>query len=403
MIARRHVLHVAGYDPVDVVRHHRRFTRELATFAKTWNVTAAVSELTKTAHGVAWMVTTKAPNWSVETTYELFDWRDIVLDDLAQPMGRTLRAAVATFADFIGSGTVGRYFSASHRYALFFLVPLLQLALFAFVALAAGSLIAGAVALTGLVHALATLVLAVPLFWLLLHWPGKRWRLHQALHDWIFAREYMYGRRPDVEQRLDAFAERLIEVSRHGGVDEILIVGHSLGALLAIDLIDRAVKADPALARHGARLSFLTVGATIPKLTLHPAGERFRACARRISAMPAVDWVEYQSRDDAISFYKFHPVASCRLADYDGKTKPLIRRVQMHDMLSPESCRRDRFRFMRIHYQFVMANEKRAPYDFFMLACGPISVLPTAHAPGGPVDLFAPDGSALADLPQFRE
>ncbi len=349
------------------------------------------------------MVTTTAPNWSVETTYELLDWRDIVLADLSQPMAQCLRDAVVAFADFIGSGTVGRYFSASHRYGLFFLVPLLQLALFALVALAAASLIAGAVALTGVVHVVAALVVAVPLFALLLYWPGKRWRLDQALHDWIFARDYMYGRRADIERRLDAFAERLVEVSRQGGSDEILIVGHSLGALLAIDLLDRAVKADPALARHQARLSLLTVGATIPKLTLHPAGERFRACARRISAIAAVDWVEYQSRDDAISFYKFHPVASCRLADDDGKTKPLIRRVQTHEMLSPKSYRRQRFRFMRIHFQFVMANELSTPYDFFMLACGPLSVLPTAHAPGGPADLFAADGSALADLPQFRE
>ena len=401
MIARRHVLHVAGYDPVDVVRHHRRFKRELAIFAATWNVEAAASELTKTTHGVAWTVTTKAPNWSVQTTYELLDWRDIVVGDLARPMGRRLRDALAAFADFIGSGTVGRYFSASHRYAFFFLVPLLQLALFAIVALAAGSLITGA--LTGIVHALATLVLAVPLFILLLRWPGKRWRLDQALHDWIFARDYMYGRRADIERRLDTFAERLVAVSHEPGIDDILIVGHSLGALLAIDFLDRATKLDPALARHGARLSLLTVGATIPKLTLHPAGERFRACARRVAALREVDWVEYQSRDDAISFYKFHPVASCRLAEHDGTTKPLIRRVQMHEMLSPQSYRRNRFRFMRIHYQFVMANEMRAAYDYFMLVCGPISVLPTAHAPAGPVDLFGADGSALWDRPQFRE
>jgi hypothetical protein len=397
MIARRHVLHVAGYDPVDVVRHHRRFRRELATFAGTWNVTATAGELFGTQCGVAWTVDTRAPNWSVETTYELLDWRDIVLEDLAQPTTRLLRDAVAAFADFIGSGTVGRYFSASHRYAFFCIAPLFQLAFLLVVALTIGHLIVGALALAGFGGGLVRLVVTVVAFAVLLQWPGRRWRVDQALHDWIFAREYLYGRRPDVEERLDAFAERLVEVARDPAIDEILVVGHSLGALLALDFIDRAAKLEPALAGHVPRLSFLTVGATIPKVTLHPAGERFRACARRVAAMPAIDWVEYQSRDDVISFYKFHPVASRRLADDDGRTKPLVRRVQIHEMLTPESFRRYRFRFLRMHYQFVMANERRAPYDFFMLACGPISLLPTAHAPGGPTDLFGPDGSALAD------
>ncbi len=402
MIARRHVLHVAGYDPVDVVRHHRRFRRELATFCRTWSVTATASELYGTECGVAWTVATKACNWSVETTYELLDWRDIVLDDLAQPNTRRLREAAAAFADFIGSGTLGRYFSASHRYALFFLAPLFQLALLLAVALVAGHLVAGALALAGFVRGLVIFAVAIVAFAVLLRWPGRRWRVDQALHDWIFARDYMYGRRADLEERIDAFAERLVEVSRDPAIDEILVVGHSLGAMLALDLIDRAVKLEPALAGHVPRLSLLTVGATIPKLTLHPAGERFRACARRVAAMPAVDWVEYQARDDAISFYKFHPVSGRRLLDDDGTTKPLVRRVQIHEMLTPASFQRNRFRFMRMHYQFVMANERRAPYDFFMLVCGPISLLPTSHAPGGPADLFGDDGSALAQTEAAR-
>ena len=402
MIARRHVLHVAGYDPVDVVRHHRRFVREQKLFAHTWNVASTASDLFGTRCGVAWTARTTAPNWSVETTYELLDWRDIVLDDLAQPMVRCLRDAAAAYADVIGSGTLARYFSASHRYAFFCVAPLLQLALFVAIALVAGTLAAGALSLAGFGGALATLAIALVVFAVLLQWPGRRWRVDQALHDWIFAREYMYGRRPDIEERLDAFAERLVEVARDPAVDEVLVVGHSLGAILALDLIDRAVKLEPSLAGHVPRLSFLTVGATIPKLTLHPAGVRLRACARRVAALPAVDWVEYQSRDDAISFYKFHPVAARKLVDDDRSTKPLIRRVQIHEMLTPASFQRYRFRFMRMHYQFVMANERRAPYDFFMLVCGPISLLPTAHAPGGPVDLFGDDGAALADAELAR-
>ena len=43
MIARRHVYHLAGYDPIDAEAQHRRFGRQLDIFRRTWNVTASLS------------------------------------------------------------------------------------------------------------------------------------------------------------------------------------------------------------------------------------------------------------------------------------------------------------------------------------------------------------------------
>jgi hypothetical protein len=40
-----------------------------------------------------------------------------------------------------------------------------------------------------------------------------------------------------------------------------------------------------------------------------------------------------------------------------------------------------------------MGNEVRAPYDYFMLVCGPAPFWDTISAPNGPIDLYAADGS----------
>jgi hypothetical protein len=87
---------------------------------------------------------------------------------------------------------------------------------------------------------------------------------------------------------------------------------------------------------------------------------------------------------------------SRRVTDADVAGKPAIRRVLMHDLLTPASYRRYRWRFMRLHYQFVMANERRAAYDYFMLACGPVSCLAMVRLGRGPDELFGPDGEFLA-------
>jgi hypothetical protein len=172
-----------------------------------------------------------------------------------------------------------------------------------------------------------------------------------------------------------------------------VIAGHSLGATIVIDLVARAIARDPSLGRHGPAICVLTVGATIPKLALHPKGEWLRQKVRRIADEPSLAWAEYQARDDVISFHKFDPV---RLRRFDTVSEPgglVIRRLQIHEMLGEASFRRFRFNYMRLHYQFVMANERRALYDYFMLLSGPVPFRCTINQPNGPDDLFAADGS----------
>ena len=64
-------------------------------------------------------------------------------------------------------------------------------------------------------------------------------------------------------------------------------------------------------------------------------------------------------------------------------------------MLTRRSYWRKRLRFMRLHYQFLMANELRSTYDFFMMVCGPIPFGRAVRAPTGPVEFIAADGAFL--------
>ena len=396
MIARRQVFHVAGYDPYDIAAQHRRFRRELAKFAATWNVIASTSDMVRQDGVTSWTVATRGPNWAVETIFEPLAWDDIVRADLAKPTWPRLAQGAAVFADFVASGTFARYFAASHRYAFFFMVPFLDVVLFALAGALAGYALAGSLALVGLARAAVAAAVAIATFWLLMRWPGRRWRVDQGLADWILARDYMRGRRPDVETRLDRFAARVVACAQAGSADEIVIVGHSLGATFVVDLLTRALARDPELVRRGPALAVLTIGATIPKIALHPGGARLRGCAETVAREPDLFWVEYQARDDAISFYKFHPVTLRAIGPAGDPAPPLVRRVQLHEMMTPEDFRRHRLSFMRLHYQFVMANAQRATYDYFMLTCGPLPLAAAARAANGPLDLIAADGSVIA-------
>jgi thioesterase domain-containing protein len=393
MIHKRHFFHAPGFDPYDPASQHRRFVRETGRFKSTWNVSTAVSDLRDPSAGEGhWTVTATAPGWKVETRYEILDWHDIVRSDLDGPGPIRLWHGLVTFVDFVVSGTVGRYFAANWRYAMFFFVPFVNVILFAAVGIAVGWLVGSMIA-SSVLGAVAGLVVGVLTFALLMRWLGVRWRVVQGLDDWIFARDYMLRRRRDIDARVEAFVDRLLACVRRGDMDEIIVEGHSLGATVVIDMLARALARDPDLGRHGPKLGVLTIGATIPKLALHPQGGWLREAAARVAAEPSLAWAEFQARDDVISFHKFHPVELKRFKDVNDASPPVIRRVQIHQMLSEAAFRRYRFDFMRLHYQFVMANERRTQYDYFMLICGPAPFRQTISQPNGPVDLYAADGS----------
>jgi hypothetical protein len=455
MVSKRYFLHASGFDPYDAAAHHRRFVREAVRFAATWNVSVEVSALQQTDAGggspcqsastesastesasteststesasteststeststeststeststeststesswteSSWTVTTAAPGWRVATQYVLMDWSDIVRSELEKPAGLKLVGGLIAFGDIVRTGTAWRYFTANWRYGMFFLVPFLNVFLFTAIAIVAGCYAGTAAsALSSLAGIPAAVASAAGAFAALMRWPGERWRVGQAMADWMFARDYMLGRNAAMSARIAAFAARIVACARLSGAEEIVISGHSLGAVVAVDALVRAFDRDPALGHHGPKLALLTIGAVIPKIALHPRGGWLREKAQRLAVEPSLTWAEYQARDDFISFYRVDPVKLVAIGDRYRPQGLVIGRVQIFRMLSEENWRRFRYNYMRLHYQFVMANERRTAYDYFMLMCGPAPFRQTVTVADGPAALYGADGS----------
>ncbi len=395
MVRRRHVYHVAGYDPMDAGRLYRRFTRQLDVFRRTWSVDASVFALEQAGDKCRawWTVRSRGPNWQVEAVHEALLWDDIVRADFKRPLALRLLKAAFAYCDLIVTGTMFRYIVANQRYAIFFLFPIFSVVLFAVAGWIVARLATGFLGLDGVAAAALGVPLGVAVFLLLLRWPGRRWRVEQLLDDWICAHAYIHGERPDIDARLELFAEALLAQTRDAALDEIVIVGHSLGAMLVLDVIVLALARDANFGRPGPAVCVLTIGATIPKFALHPRAQAIRRRIAEVAAEPSIAWTEYQSRADTISFYKFDPVSLRRIAADRLDSKPVIRRVQIHDMLLPETFARCRTHVLRLHYRSVMANDRRAPYDYFLMVCGPVAFSDWTMSPLGLLDFVAADGA----------
>ena len=373
-VHRRHVIYVPGYDPRGVAHYYRLFRGELARFSDLHGLTARVSRPSSQAEATStrWTVTTKGTGWEVLTTYELLRWDDVVQADSARGPWTKIARAFAVLARFLANGTYARLAVAHWRFAAFFTYPYVAfLALLFGATLAGGALAAlvmalgGAAALAapaGLAAGFAAVVTTMRL-------TEARTYMLYLFDDIVSTDEFARGCRLDWEARLADFAGQLVAAAQAAEVDEIVVVGHSSGSFMAVDLMARALERDPELGRHGPTLSLLTLGSNLPLLGFNPAGRWFHDKLRRVVGESALTWLDVQSRKDVMSFYQFDQAAGHGITVAASNLRTLS--VRFRDVLLPENYKRFRWRFFRVHFQYLMANERRAAYDYFMMICGP--------------------------------
>jgi hypothetical protein len=93
---------------------------------------------------------------------------------------------------------------------------------------------------------------------------------------------------------------------------------------------------------------------------------------RQLAVEPSIDWIDCQSRKDVMNFYPFDPIAGHGIEVGAFRRNPTIVPVRFREIITPEHYNRFRWKFFRVHFQFVMANERPHAYDFFMIVCGPV-------------------------------
>src|SRR5262249_33057577 len=203
----------------------------------------------------------------------------------------------------------------------------------------------------------------------------------QINNHWPYLCAFARGEPTCFDAPIDACARRVIEAVRAHEADEIVVVGPSGGGARARAVVTRALELDPEVGRRGPPLILLTPGSIAPGAALHPGAVGLRAIFARLAVEPSIIWIDLQARKDFLNFWEFDPIVDLGIEVGPERCNPLIWKVRIHDMLTEELYRKIGFDFFRLHYQFIMGNDRRAPYDYFMLLCGPLPVVTWASDP----------------------
>ncbi len=396
MIRRRHVFFVEGYDPQGPQGYYDLFARSWKRFVGVWRCRGKLGELKLDSDLIAhWDLEAAGPNWHVATRYEFLRLERLIDANMADPIWRLLPRAIRWMLDDLFSGTTARTFRASWRFGLHLLSFQALMCVWVALACAVGWLAALAAAnLAGLpfILALAFGLAAGAAGLVLLRPLALRLHVVQIISCWPYLRELARGQASSFEAPIDAYAARVVAAAAANEAGEIVVVGHSAAGVTAPAVMARALERDPDLGRRGPKVVLLTLGSVLPAAAFHPAAAKIRSAVERIATEPSVTWVDCQSRKDVMNFWDFDPVAGIGIDAGARRRNPLVWTVRFKDMVSPEYYRRFRRSFFRLHYQFIMTGDRRAPYDYLMLVAGPVAIADWARRSGKLLAAFSEEG-----------
>ena len=362
-VRRRKVFYVPGFDPFPARRYRELYRSEGAKQAKV----SAYSLTLTGAGGTRWSVEAEIDGSNIHADFEVLEWADIVRSSMNGSIPATYAMMLRTSWVYLSSGALARLMRLRKGPVIAALYPIAILFAQLFVSLLAGWLIwRGASGFSPF----AAAVLAVCAVWGLL----RLFRLYDnrifayyLMHDYAYSAS-LSGRTPaDMRERLASFEERIGNAAK-GDWDEILVVGHSSGAHLAVEVLSCLIR-ENRLPEEGA-ISFLSLGQVVPMVSFLPEAHDLRADLALLSVQTRVPWIDVTAPGDGCAFALCDPVLVSGVAPPERRW-PLVLSARFTQTLSSERWRELRWRFFRLHFQYLCAFDRPGDYDYFAITAGP--------------------------------
>lgn len=371
-VRKRCVFYLSGFDPKGAAYYHALYRDEAAAQAEVSGLEVTVGLRQKTTDGnTFWDVNSHSAGGAVETHYEFLRWDDIVRQHWPRSRARLLKDLVSTTWLNLRTGALWRMFKLAWPPALAVFFPFLLLcAVIVGVPLLAtlavwitpGSWGTWAGRLAALITVTCWLSLALRL--------KKKFNMTWLLRSYAFTAKQANGMLPHLDARLEQHAQILLARIQSGVDDEVLIVGHSSGSIMAAIVLANAVRRDPQFATHGTTVSFLTLGHCMPLLSSLPIAVEFRDDLKCLASAEYIDWIDFSAPTDGCCFALVNPLSALQEGSDSIKGTPKLLSPRFAEMFSPAdymTIRRDRF---RCHFQYLMASKKAVPFDYFAITAG---------------------------------
>lgn len=371
VVRKRRVFYIPGFDPFAPRRYRELYRKEGARQAGISGYDISVRGRTG-GQDYGWHVSAKIDGVAVETDIDVLAWSDLVKASMSSGIAATYLQLFKTAWIYISSGAMLRLMRLGKGPVIAAFYPIVLLLGQAILAISAGWLLGGVV--SRLTYPGAGWIVALPAIFLALRGFRKldsRIYAYYLMHDYAFSAGHRGANPPVLDVRLEKFRDR-IAAALTSDVDEVLVVGHSSGAHLAINILADLLRAGETRPER-PKLAFLSIGQVVPMVSFLPQAQKLRADLHFLSASENLTWVDVSAPGDGCSFALCDPVAVTGVAP-ENKRWPLVFSAAFTQTLSEDRLKSLKHRYFRLHYQYVCAFERPKDYDYFQITGGPVTL-----------------------------
>lgn len=371
----RRVFYLPGYDPFPARRYRELYRTEALLQAEVSGHDIRLTPRAGQGH-YGFQITARVEGSPVSVAYDILGWSDIVRASMGQGIVQTYGQLIRTAWAYVGTGALVRLMKLRKGPMIAALYPIVIL-IGQFLLAALAALFAARVAWSAaapLHQALSIPLTAAAAVGAVYGVLALFRRFDGRVYAWYLMHDYAFssadgGRYPAaLEARLAAFGAR-VEAALAEDWDEVLVVGHSSGAHLAISMLSDLIRRGGAAGRQ-ASLGLLTLGQVVPMVSFLRHADRLRRDLAYLSERGELTWVDVTAPGDGCAFALCDPVAVSGMAT-PAKRWPLVLSAAFSQTLSPERLRALRRRYFRLHFQYLCAFDQPGIYDYFAITAGP--------------------------------
>ncbi|MEO1495042.1 MAG: hypothetical protein AAFV19_23100 [Pseudomonadota bacterium] len=368
-VRHRVAFYFSGYDIAGVERYHTWVQRQTTYYARRFGVRFKVSALDReTTLGPDFPCSVIEADWGgtkVHTTLYFWDWRDVMIREYRRPRLARLTGLLTAFGRQLLSGQWRRIARAGPLFFWTIGLPV-WLVILRVIFLVTGATQIGP-ALSGDLTGLIATAICAALLWGSL-WFGKTYYEKFFACYIVFLDKLLRGQETVYAEKLSRAIGTTTGAVRDTAPDEALFIGHSFGSVAAAQCYAAALAHPPGQ----TPLSFLTVGSLLPAVALSPDEQPTRTALDQILTDDKTTWMDVYAPQDAFNFPQTQPLRDFGLPRSGAQPMGFeVRPAVFGEIVSPRKIRKFRWNFLRMHFQFLMANDKAGAFDYIRYLTGP--------------------------------
>lgn len=372
-VRRRKVFYVSGFDPLGPRRYRELYRKEGPEQAAISGYDLSVTGVQRAENGnYRWNARYQSGVEETNTEFEFLGWDDIVRHSFRPSLRYVYGLMFKTLWIYLSSGAISAMLRLRSGPLIAGLVPAFLMIFYlvygSMIGTGAGMLTVlgfGAPLWLGLIAGIVGFGFAM----LGTRYFEEQMMIYFMVNDLGYSAQDAGAYPQPLSQRLDEFADQIGEALESDLYDEVLVVGHSSGAQLAISALSRCLQGKSL--KPGTPLSLMTLGQSIAMTSFLPKADVLRSDLARIADDARIFWLDVTAPGDGACFALTDPAANCRMGGRPAETlNPLVISAAFRQTMDPEQLRQYRWRLLRMHFQYLCAFAKPAGFDYFEITAG---------------------------------